>query len=547
MLRGKSGPVVRTTAGPVRGRLRRKRTIALHAGIPYAAPPVGNLRWRAPQPPTPWTETLTCTKPGPMGHQRAAAMDEIIQSLVRGLGLSKSRQKALRTAIKVMPKKESEDCLTLNVRAPAGASGLPVMVWIHGGDHTDGHGADPIYHSSDALPERGCVLVTINYRLGVFGFLAHPELSSESSGGVSGNYGLLDQIAALRWVQDNIGAFGGDPDRVTIFGESAGGQAVLNLMSAPAAQGLFHRAIAQSPSDQGRWLHLRRAVLDFEPAESAGARFADEAVGAGGGQLARMRTTPADELMALYRDRPDLGRYFYPAVDGHVLPVGPMSTFSHQVQSRVPLLIGYNADEGTLIAPFCHPAGAEFEFGDVSATQVRETLVRSYGSDEAAQRLLDAYPGLAAHDEQAAVEHIRDHMFGVHVDHASRRHAQAGLPVWRYHYRAVPASPDQTVGAFHAAELVHVFGSSLPLVPVAEDEHLLTRTLGDHWFAFAAGGSPNFPGREHWPPYDPEAPEQMVFDRPASGVQPCPAEPGLDLMRERIERLTTLTTEETTG
>ncbi|MFW2336281.1 carboxylesterase/lipase family protein [Ilumatobacter sp.] len=542
MLKGKSGPVVETTAGPVRGRFRRKHTIELFAGIPYAAPPVGDLRWRPPQPPTPWSEPLTCKKPGAMAYQRATSMDDIVHELVTGLGLSTSRQRTLATALRLMPRNENEDCLTLNVRAPSGASDLPVMVWIHGGDHTDGFSGDPIYHSSDALPARGCVLVTINYRLGLFGFLAHPDLSAESPAGVSGNYGLLDQIAALEWVRDNIAAFGGDPDRITIFGESAGGEAVLNLMTAPSAQGLIHRAIAQSPSDQGRWLHLRRPVLDFEPAETAGARFAGVAVGDQDGQLDRLRAAPADELMTLYRERNDLGRYFYPAVDGHVLPTTPMSAFSRQAQSPVPLLIGYNADEGTLIASFCHPAGAEFEFDDPTPDEVRATFVRSYGSEDAATRLLEIYPGLADGERGAKIDHLGDHMFGVHVDHACRRHAEAGHPVWRYHFRALPPLPGQTLGAFHAAELFHVFGSKVPLLPVADDAHLLTQAMGDRWFAFAATGSPDFPGREHWPRYHPDQPEQMVFDRPHSGVQPCPAEPGLDLMRDRIEYLTATTT-----
>ncbi len=542
MLPNKSGPIVETSAGPVRGRLRRSGTIALHAGIPYAAPPVGELRWKPPQPVEPWTEPRPCTKPGAMAHQRADGYEEFFDALAAGLGLSAPRRTALRAALKVVPRKQSEDCLTLSVRAPAGARDLPVMVWIHGGDHTDGFGADPIYHSSDALPARGCVLVTINYRLGLFGFFAHPELSADSPDGVSGNYGLLDQIAALRWVRENIVGFGGDPGRVTIFGESAGGEAVLNMMTSPDADGLFHRAIAQSPSDSGRWLHLRQSVLDWDPLEDVGVRFATVAVGSEPAQLARLRAMPAEDLMTLYRERVELGRYFYPAVDGTVLPTTPMSAFSRGVQAAVPLMIGYNADEGSLLAAFSHPAGAEFEAGEHSRSDIHDAFVRSYGSAEDADRLLELYPGLADGDGDAASAHLGDHMFGVHVDHASRRHAECGHAVWRYHYRSVPPSPKQTAGAFHAAELLNVFGSKLPLVPQADDEHLLTRAMGDHWYAFAATGSPDFPGREPWPQYEPDEPRHMVFDRPTSRVEPCPAQPGLDLMRARIERLTEQTT-----
>ncbi|MCL4113906.1 UNVERIFIED_CONTAM: hypothetical protein GTU68_024090 [Idotea baltica] len=201
------------------------------------------------------------------------------------------------------------------------------MVWIHGGDHTDGSGSDPLYHSSDALPSRGCVLVTINYRLGMFGFMAHPELSAESPTGVSGNYGLLDQIAALEWVRDNIAAFGGNPDNVTIFGESAGGQATLNLMTSPRARGLFHQAISQSPSDTGRWLHLDRPVLTLKSALDAGADFAAAAVGPADGQLARCGKWTPPSFTTSIAKQTDLPATSTAAADGDVPPMTPMSAF----------------------------------------------------------------------------------------------------------------------------------------------------------------------------------------------------------------------------
>ncbi|MEM9710765.1 MAG: carboxylesterase family protein [Actinomycetota bacterium] len=535
-----------TTGGRVSGVLAADSEMAHWFGIPYAAPPVADRRWRPPAQVEPWRGTLKAKKHGPVAWQRSAQMESFITELAHGLGLGPARRRALLTALKVVPVKQDEDCLTVNVRAPAGASGLPVMVWIHGGDHTDGSGGELVYQS-DALPERGCVLVTFNYRLGLMGFFAHPELSAESADGVSGNYGLLDQIAALEWVRDNIAGFGGDPNRVTIFGESAGGEAVLNLMTSPRARGLFHRAIAQSPSDSGRWLRLNEPVLDFLPASEAGSRFAAAAVGDDTGQVARLRELPADALYDLYRERGDLGRHFYPAVDGVVLPSTPMTAFARNQQATVPLVIGYNADEASLFYRFMNPAGGEFAAPrsplpgatrpDISPDEVRATFERSYPSPSHVDRLMSIYPGLSSLDRGAVERHGGDHMFGVHVDHASRMHAQAGLPVWRYHFRSVPPSKKQTAGAFHAAEIVHVFGSSLPLVPAAPDAHLLTRAMGDHWFAFAATGDPSFPGREEWPTYDPADPKHLVFDRPVSSVQPCPAQPGLDLMRERIDWL----------
>ena len=492
-------------------------------------------------PAEPWRGTKSCTKFGPAAHQRATMFEEFFHNLLTGVGLGAMRRQALAAAAKVGTVKEDEDCLTLNVRAPAGAEKLPVLVWIHGGDHTDGSSGE-LFYQSNALPARGCVLVTVNYRLGLFGFFAHPDLAAESSDRVSGNYGLLDQIAALAWVRDNIEAFGGDPDQVTIFGESAGGEAVLNLMTSQRARGLFHRAIAQSPSDSGRWLHLRRPALDFQPAESAGTEFASLVVGPAAGQLERLRAMDAEELNELYRAHPEFGRYFYPVVDDVILPQTPMSAFSDGQQASVPLMIGYNADEATLFAGLVHPAGGEFEMPTdglpVSAGQARAAFERSYPSSAHVERLMGAYPGLASLDPAAVAAQLGDHMFGVHVDHATRRHAADGHPVYRYHFHALPASKKQTAGAFHAAEITYVFDTKLPLVPVPDDAHLLTREMGDRWFAFAATGVPDSPGREPWPTYDPGDPRHMVFDRPRSQVQPCPSQPGLDLMRERIDWLT---------
>ena len=532
----KNGPVAETIAGTVRGKRRSKGRIDLFVGIPYAAPPVDDLRWRAPQPVQPWDGVRTCVKPGPMAYQRKQEIDAFFAGLVEGVGLSTTRQRALKALLKAMPTKESEDCLTLNVRSPVGATDLPVMVWIHGGDHTDGSGGEPLYHSSDALPSRGCVLVTINYRLGMFGFMAHPELSAESPQGVSGNYGLLDQIAALEWVRDNIAAFGGDPTNVTIFGESAGGQATLNLMTSPRARGLFHQAIAQSPSDSGRWLHLDQPVLTLQSALDAGTEFATAAVGATEGQLARLRAIDPDELSDLYREHIEPSRHFYPAADGEVLPMTPMSAFLAGEQAPVPLIIGYNADEGTLLAAFSNPAGGEFN-PQADDSQIRSDFETSYGSANELQALFAAYPGLETGATQAVINHLGDHMFGVHVDVATRAHAAAGHPIYRYHYRAVQASPTQTAGAFHAAEVLNVFDTTFPLLTPADDNHLLSKAMGDHWVAFAATGTPDFPGRDAWPTYDPADPRQMVFNRPRSGVEPCPEQAGLAVMRRRVSRL----------
>jgi carboxylesterase type B len=622
-----------TTAGPVKGTLRDNGRIADWRGIPYAAPPVGELRWRPPQPPEPWDKIRSCTKYGKRSFSRQAASDEILYNATQGMGLSLARRKLLQTGARLRSSDQSEDCLTLNVRAPAGGRDLPVMVWYHGGNHTDGAGSDSLY-DSNTLPERGCVVVTCNYRLGLFGFFAHPLLAEESPDGVSGNYGLLDQIAVLEWVRDNIASFGGDPGQVTIFGESAGGQAVLNLMSSPRAHGLFHRAIAQSPSDSGRWLYLRRPSLDFEPAEEAGRLFAERALSAqaeadavaeaehaaddgdretvtdgdsletddgelatdggevdagaedraveltaesadpatpdadtpkaddertaadappsdhwpqdheaGFDELAALRAMAAEDLVDLYRTDHELGRYFYPLVDGVVLPLPPMSAFSLGVQAPVPLIIGHTADESSVFTGVVHPAGAEFhidEFGEeaLDPVEVRATFERSYPSAAHVDRLMAVYPGLEQLDGQAIASHFSDHQFAVHVEHVAREHYRAGHPVYRYHFRAVPPSPKQTIGSFHSFDVLYVFDSRYPFIPEADDKHLLVREIGDRWFGFAATGVPNFPGRAAWPTYDPADPRHLVLDRPGSGVERCLPNSGVDLMRERIAWLT---------
>lgn len=535
--------LVQTESGPAVGQSLKRGALTRWAGVPYAAPPVGVNRWRAPQPPAPWPEPIVRKKPVSIAHQRRTMQQEFIERLLSGVGMGALKTRAMLELIKRLPVPEDEDCLTLTVTAPADATDLPVMVWFHGGDHTDGSGSDPLYLGT-ALPERGCVLVTVNYRLGLFGFLAHPELADEP-GGVSGNWGLLDQIQSLAWVHDNIADFGGDPDRVTIFGESAGGMAVLNLMTAPQARGLFHRAIAQSPSDSGRWLHLRQPFLDFTSAEDAGRRFGDEAVGAGAGQVDRLRAADAESLMALYRDRFDLGRYFYPVIDGDVLPTSPLSAFRRDAVAPVPLMIGYNADEGSVIAPMMNPAGAEFPapaLGTPTSGELRRLFELSFGDSATVDRLFEVYPGLDVAGEGACEDYCGDHMFGSHVDYAARYHAANGHPTYRYYFTALPPSPKQTIGAFHAAEIPFVFDTSLPLLPKAEHHDRLATHMGDRWFSFASDGVPTPPGRDLWPTYDAANPQQMVFDLRAGGVRSCPDEPGLALLRDRLDRLDDLST-----
>ncbi|MEM7538085.1 MAG: carboxylesterase family protein, partial [Chloroflexota bacterium] len=276
-------PTVTITSGQLSGTWTGSKKdqpqIAIFNGIPYAAPPVGELRWRPPQPVEPWTKIRKATATGPSAWQRAGDVDVFLTGLIEGQGWGRLRTALVKRLATLASPKQDEDCLYLNVYTPTldNKAKLPVMVWIHGGDHQDGSGSDPIY-TSTTLAKQGIVYVSINYRLGLLGYFAHPELTAESEQeighSVSGNYGTLDQIAALKWVRSNIAAFGGDPDNVTIFGESAGGESVAHMMTSPLAEGLFHRAIMQSPANAGQMIHLSRRFLDHLSGEEIGLEFA---------------------------------------------------------------------------------------------------------------------------------------------------------------------------------------------------------------------------------------------------------------------------------
>ena len=226
-------PLVTVSSGQLKG--ENQGDIAVFKGVPYAQPPVGDLRWRPPQPVEPWSGVREATKFSSMAVQRMVDLEVFVSNVISGQGWGRLRTAFLTWLFKLVPlPSQSEDCLYLNVRTPdlSSDANLPVMVWIHGGDHQDGSGSD-VYFDANTYAENGCVYVTINYRLGLFGYMSHPELTQESENGVSGNYGTLDQIAALKWIQENISAFGGNPDDVTIFGESAGGESVIHLLTSP--------------------------------------------------------------------------------------------------------------------------------------------------------------------------------------------------------------------------------------------------------------------------------------------------------------------------
>jgi len=426
-------------------------------GIPFAAPPVGELRWRAPQPVRPW-----------QGVKQAASFAPA----------------CAQTAVWITGPK-SEDCLYLNVWTPEKAQRLPVLVWIHGGGYYGGTGAQPGFDGAN-LARRGAVVVTINYRLGVFGFFAHPELGDES-----GNQGLRDQIAALRWVKDNIAALGGDPDRVTIFGESAGGASVAVLMASPLARGLFQRGIAESGNSAMPIDASEDGVFDRKATEAAGVAFARAA---GAQNLAALRAMSVEALHKLPWQQ-------HPILDGQVLPTDLTTTYREHRQNDVPLLLGWNAEEGRDLAPEILGTG-DFKAANYHALATR---LLGYAPTPA---LLAAYPAATDAQAHAAIDKLTTDWWGwrmVYWAQLQKQYGQAKPYVYYFTHR--PAEPLTTCGygcgAGHGAEIRYVFDNlGQDKRPWTKADKALANRLADTWVNFARSGNPNGKGLPAWPAYD---------------------------------------------
>ncbi len=529
-------PPVQTQSGALTGVFQKDGQIAVFKGIPYAQPPVGELRWRPPRPALPWSGTLKAEKAGTIAIQQAADFELFMNALVKGQGWGALKTTAVKLLLKVAPKpKQNEDCLTLNIRTPSldKEAKLPVMVWIHGGDHQDGS-ANDIFYDSNSLARRGVVAVYINYRLGLMGYFGHPLLSRESAHGVSGNYGTLDQIAALQWVQENISAFGGDPDNVTIFGESAGGESVAHMLVSPLARGLFHKAILQSPANIGQMMFLRQPYRNNPALEAIGQEFADRFAPAGDDQIAALRQIAPKRFYDLVRQMRHF-QHFYPVIDGYVLEKSPFAAFQDGDQARAPILLGSNADEGTLIYPLVASPFREYAHQSIPPEQIAG-LVRQEFDDEA-QALLDLYPGLAQGAETAQMALLGDVIFGAAVHFYALKGAEAGQPVYFYHFTRTPPSPKQTVGAYHARELTFVHDTTIPLFDVTAEDKALTQVMGDYWTNFAKSGDPNDGSHPQWPRFDTAAPRQMRLEIGSDlGATAVDRQPQYEIMQRRLLR-----------
>ena len=461
-----TGPMVDAPAGKVEG--SEAKGIRVFKGIPYAAPPVGKLRWSPPQKLPAWEGERNATKfgaaclqPGPRGPS-IYAWD--------------------------LPEM-SEDCLSLNIWAPDNARGAPVFVWIHGGSLTTGSGGDPLYDGS-ALAARGMIVVSINYRLGALGYLAHPGVSAESADGVSGNYGLLDQIAALEWVKRNIGAFGGDADNVTIAGESAGALSVMYLMTAPGARGLFDKAIAESAYMVSAPA-LREKRNGMIPAEQQGT---DLATKLGAADLVALRAMSAEEIAD---KAPATGYFPFPVIDGKTVPRQLVESFDRNEQAPVPILAGFNAGEIRSLR-FLLPKTPD------NADAYEAAIRANYG--EFADAYLSRYP--AKNMEESMLAATRDAMYGWTAERLVSNQAALGKPAYLYLFdHGYPATQEWKLHAFHAAELPFVFdtaGKTPPLwpkIPNKLSERKLTAAMGDYWASFARNGVPRAKNQPDWLPY----------------------------------------------
>jgi para-nitrobenzyl esterase len=456
---------IATVSGELLGTPGTSPGVTVFRGVPYAAPPVGDLRWRAPQPVPVWTGIRQANKFGNACMQNALKPGSFYQ-----------------VEFYESPEPMSEDCLYLNLWTAAARASekRPVMVWLHGGGFVEGSGSLPSF-DGEALAHKGVVVVTINYRLGVFGFLAHPELSRESPYHASGNYGMLDQLEALKWVKANIAKFGGDPENVTIFGQSAGASSVLNLCASPLAAGYFRHAIVQSGGFMGGG--------DLSAAEANGLRFARQV---GANTIAELRSKTAADIQRLAIPPPD-GKganvsQFRPMIDGYFLSTPPREVFRAGKENTHSLLVGSNANEGTTFIP----AG-------LTEQQFRSQIATRYGAR--AEEYFKLYPVHSdAEAWEAATTALRDYMAGTALEVGE---LEKGHKTYLYYFdRRPPGHDSEHYGAFHSAELVYVF-NNLGSVrrPWIQSDHQLADAMSSYWVNFAKTGDPNGAGLPNWPAF----------------------------------------------
>ncbi|MFL6353725.1 MAG: carboxylesterase/lipase family protein [Bryobacteraceae bacterium] len=458
---------VHTQSGVVEGAASADGRIRIFKGIPFAAPPVGDLRWQPPQPVSPWAGVRKATEFGARCMQGRIYEDMVF----RDPG-------------------PSEDCLYLNVWTPGSSAeaGLPVMVWIYGGGFQAGSASEP-RQDGENLAKKGVIVVSLNYRLGVFGFFSHPELTKESPHHASGNYGLLDQVAALEWVHKNIAAFGGNPDNVTIFGESAGSISVSAQMASPLSKGLLKQAIGQS----GGAFMLTPRMPSVSETQQTGAEFAKSL---GVSTLHALRAMPADQVLkAALKDKTKTYR-FWPNVDGYFFPQTPAAIYAAGKQAHVALLGGWNADE--------HDHTTFLETPEATKENYAAKVRAEYGRH--ADEVLTLYAGT---NQKEMKESARDLASDQFIAYSTWKWLDMQLatgesPVYRYHFEQAPPTPtgEPDRGAYHSADIEYVFETlDWKRLPWTADDRKLSDIISSYWTNFAKRGNPNGPGLPEWPSY----------------------------------------------
>ncbi len=454
-------------------------------GVPFAAAPVGDLRWKAPAAHAGWAGVREATEFGAVCMQAGAGT-----SFQAGAGAV-----------------QSEDCLFLNVWRPARSGEFPVMVWIHGGGYAGGSGSSSLYNGSRLADFGEVVVVTINYRLGSFGFLAHPGFKAEDPNGAVGGYGILDMVAALEWVHDNVGNFGGDPGAVTIFGESAGAWAVCNLMASPLGKGLFHKAIMESQGCE--------ASATLEEGYQQAAAISN-ALGCGADDVACLRAVPAKKLMKAASENVDGLWNLLPNPDGYLMTDTPLAMIKAGNYNRVPLLAGHNRNEADLLTYFmpklyaARPAGYE---------KIRLKSIPL--TDEEAKELVGLYP-LADYEgkvRKAYGQIVSDALVSCPTYSAVSAVAAQQPEVYYYRFDYDQMQSGKRIGAAHAMEMAFVF-NTFDLPPIDDlygkkrmpDALALSRVIQGYWVNFAKTGDPNGAGLPQWRPWSSAAPNRMILD-----------------------------------
>ncbi|MBW9154528.1 carboxylesterase family protein (plasmid) [Clostridium estertheticum] len=478
---------VKTENGLVSGVYNSDKSIKVFAGLPYATPPVGQLRWKAPQPPKSWNGVRTADHFSDCAMQRKTPVFAS-KLLALSLGTSEFDNSTIKNNEAV-----SEDCLYLNVWTGSKSTNehRPVIVFIHGGSFLTGAGSIDAYNG-EAMAKKGVVFVTLNYRLGIFGFMANPELTRESETNSSGNYGILDQVAALKWIKNNIAGFDGDPNNITIAGESAGSMCVNALVASPITKGLFQRAIGESGAIFGSRGVSGGLTQTLAQAEQAGMKFADSQKKASISDLRKMSSSYLLKVSKNLTTRP--------IIDGYLLPDTIYNIFAAGKQNDVPVIIGNNSDEGSLFLTLPWPMKSA-----KNADEFKSDVIMTY--KDKADEFFKLYPSSTNSVAlKSQLDSGRNQWFAWHMHTWANLQSQTGKSkVYYYYFDRVQPGPArmQKLGAYHSSEIAYAYSNLKFLgLPYADTDKNLSDTMSSYWINFATTGNPNGKGLPEWVAYD---------------------------------------------